>query len=182
MLTSRRWRNKAWRELEAGAERQARDKQNNRLLDQWKLNGIKVKDLSVNAANNKQVIQDKMDYDKGYKNRLETRKMENEILHKEVREYKTSKYMKQKDQESGLKTKMIKMNPFKEKINKESLENATQFRNRQNKSARVQPDHTEFEADRYGMGTMGEETNLLNIEDDANEQQNRLNLMMDMEA
>ena len=35
---------KAWMELEAGAERQIRNNQNSRLIDQCKLNGIAVKD------------------------------------------------------------------------------------------------------------------------------------------
>ena len=35
---------KAWRELEAGAERQIRNNQNEKLIDQCKLNGITVKD------------------------------------------------------------------------------------------------------------------------------------------
>lgn len=35
---------KAWKELEAGAERQIRNKQNEKLIDQCKLNGITVKD------------------------------------------------------------------------------------------------------------------------------------------
>ena len=35
---------KAWKELEAGAERQIRDMQNVRLIDQCKVNGILVKD------------------------------------------------------------------------------------------------------------------------------------------
>lgn len=35
---------KAWKELEAGAERQIRNNQNERLIDQCKLNGIAVKD------------------------------------------------------------------------------------------------------------------------------------------
>ena len=35
---------KAWKEPEAGAERQIRNNQNERLIDQCKLNGIAVKD------------------------------------------------------------------------------------------------------------------------------------------
>ena len=35
---------KAWKELEKGAERQIRNNQNNRLIDQCALNGIAVKD------------------------------------------------------------------------------------------------------------------------------------------
>jgi hypothetical protein len=35
---------KAWKELEKGAERQIRNNQNDRLIDQCALNGIAVKD------------------------------------------------------------------------------------------------------------------------------------------
>ena len=94
---------KAWKELEAGAERQARDKQNNKLLDQWRANGIKVKDLSINAQNNKKTVQNKIDYDTGYKGRLETKKMENEILHKEVLEYKNTQYANEKIRSNTMK-------------------------------------------------------------------------------
>ena len=176
---------KAWRELEAGAERQARDKQNNKLLDQLAVNEIKVKDLQVMAVNNKNTVQDKIDYDKGYKDRLETRKMENEILHKEVLEYKTDKYEKQKDQEVTLKVKQQKMNPFKEKINQESKANATKFKNRQqNKTKRMQDDNSDFEGIEIdnAIDTMEGSPDLFKIEDSANENRDKINRMMEMEA
>lgn len=40
---------KAWKELEAGKERQIRDDQNQRLIEQCKVNEIKVKDSKVRA-------------------------------------------------------------------------------------------------------------------------------------
>jgi hypothetical protein len=55
---------KAWKELEAGAERQIRNNQNNRLIDQCKLNGIAVKDLTVRATNKKNEVMDKLEVDK----------------------------------------------------------------------------------------------------------------------
>merc|ERR1712072_163586 len=64
---------KAWRELEAGAERQVRDNQNNRLIDRCKINGISVKDQTVRAENKKNEVLTKLDYDKGYQERLEVR-------------------------------------------------------------------------------------------------------------
>lgn len=73
---------KAWKELEAGAERQIRDRQNDRLIDQCKLNGIMVKDQNVRAENKKNDVVQKLEYDKGYKERLTVRKQENEMLHK----------------------------------------------------------------------------------------------------
>lgn len=174
---------KAWKELEAGAERQASDKQNNKLLDQLAVNEIKVKDLQKMALNNKNVIQDKIDYDKGYKERLETRKMENEILHKEVLEYKAEKYEKQKDQEVTLKVKQQKMNPFKEKINQESKANATKFRNRtQNKKkANDDSDYEGVEMDNV-INTMDGGQDLFKMDDSVNEHKDKINKMMEMEA
>ena len=54
---------KAWKELEAGAERQIRDLQNTRLIDQCKVNGIMVKDQNVRADNKKKEVTDKLEYD-----------------------------------------------------------------------------------------------------------------------
>lgn len=73
---------KAWKELEAGAERQIRNNQNNRLIDQCKLNGIAVKDLTVRATNKKNEVMDKLEVDKQYQQNLTIKKKENEMLHK----------------------------------------------------------------------------------------------------
>ena len=73
---------KAWKELEAGAERQIRNNQNNRLIDQCKLNGIAVKDLTVRATNKKNEVFEKLESDKRYQENLTIRKKENELLHK----------------------------------------------------------------------------------------------------
>lgn len=73
---------KAFKELEAGAERQIRNNQNDKLLDQQKLNGITVKDQTVRADYKKTDVMAKLTYDAGYKDRLEIRKKENELLHK----------------------------------------------------------------------------------------------------
>ena len=73
---------KAWKELEAGAERQIRNNQNDKLIEQSKLNGIIVKDQTVRATNKKNEVTDKLLYDQAYKQRLDVRKKENELLHK----------------------------------------------------------------------------------------------------
>lgn len=73
---------KAWKELEAGAERQIRNNQNDRLIEQSKLNGIAVKDQTVRATNKKNEVMDKLMIDKAYEEKLTIRKKENELLHK----------------------------------------------------------------------------------------------------
>ena len=73
---------KAWKELEAGAERQIRNNQNDRLIEQSMLNGIAVKDQTVRATNKKNEVMDKLMIDKAYEEKLTIRKKENELLHK----------------------------------------------------------------------------------------------------
>ena len=174
---------KVKKDLEAGLERQERDKKNAKLLEDWKKSAIKVKDLTINAQNNKNTVQGKLDYDKGYKERLATRKMENEILHKEVLEFKNTKYAKQKIQEETLKTKQHKMNPFKDKINKESIANATKKQKRMqgrtghpiiNENSEFSSNHDEMEDDMDG-GAFG-------MEDAIDEKSDQVNKMMEMEA
>jgi len=48
---------------------------------------------------------EKLNYDKGYKERLTTRKRENEVLHKNTLEYKSQMHTKQQDFEAELKVK-----------------------------------------------------------------------------
>lgn len=73
---------KAWKELEAGAERQIRNNQNKKLIDQCKVNEIAVKDQTIRAENKKTEVMDKLFIDKAYNDKLEVRKRENEELHK----------------------------------------------------------------------------------------------------
>ena len=73
---------KAWHELELGAERMIRNNQNFKLIEQCALNGIAVKDQAVRAVNKKGEVTEKLNYDAGYAERLEVRKRENEELHK----------------------------------------------------------------------------------------------------
>ena len=118
----------AWRQLEAGKERQIRNNQNERLIDQCAYNQIKVKDQTVRADNNKTSVLEKLEYDRGYKDRLNTRKRENEVLHKNTLEYKASQHEKQQDHEMKLKEAQRKMNPFVAKVNEQSLAKATAYR------------------------------------------------------
>ena len=162
---------KAWKELEAGAERQARDKQNNKLLDQFKHNAIKVKDLTINATNNKRTIQNKIDYDKGYKERLETRKMENEILHKEVLDYKNTKYAKQKIQEETLKAK--------------KNSHGRRFMDKKEKVQHIEDidDGVDMQMDLEMDEMEGEQaTDLLNVDDQMDPNGDEIDRMMEMEA
>jgi len=87
-----------------------------------------VKDQTVRAENAKTSVLEKLEYDRGYKDRLNTRKRENEVLHKNTLEYKASQHEKQQEHEMKLKEAQRKMNPFVAKVNEQSLAKATAYR------------------------------------------------------
>ena len=62
----------------------------------------------MRADNARTSVMDKLNYDKGYKDRLNTRKRENEVLHKGTLEYKSEMHMKQKAFEGELAVKQRK--------------------------------------------------------------------------
>lgn len=88
---------KAWKELENGAERIIRNNQNQRLIEQCKQNEIRVKDETIRANNARTEVQSKLDYDKGFQDRLATRKKENETLHKGTLAYKTEMHERERE-------------------------------------------------------------------------------------
>lgn len=63
---------KQWEGLEKGKERMVRDGQNLKLLDQCGSNEIKVSDQLVRATNNKNEVMGKINYDRGFADRLNT--------------------------------------------------------------------------------------------------------------
>lgn len=138
----------AWKQLEAGKERQIRNNQNERLIDQCALNQIKVKDQTVRAENAKASVLEKLEYDHGFTDRLNTRKRENEVLHKNTLEYKASQHEKQQVQEQALKEAQRKRQPFNAKVNEHSLAKATAYRQKlqAQKRANTGMESLEFEA------------------------------------
>ena len=82
----------------------------------------------MRAENAKTSVLEKLEYDRGYTNRLDTSKRENEVLHKNTLEYKASQHEKQQMAEHGLKEAQKKRNPFVAKVNEQSLAKATQYR------------------------------------------------------
>lgn len=108
---------KAWKDLASGAERQVDYGQNQKLIDQYKVNKIKLKDTGIRANNNRTEVQKKIQTDDNYQTLLQTKKMENDVLHEQVTHYKQSKFQSQKNQEGTVKNTELQKNPFKEKIN-----------------------------------------------------------------
>jgi hypothetical protein len=119
-----------YKELEAGAERKLRNAQNEKLVDQCKVGSIKVKDEAVRAKNARDSVLEKLEYDKGYQERLTTQKKENEVIHKGVLEYKSEMHQRQAEFEEEAKRAKAKRNPFNAKINEQSLNNATRVKER----------------------------------------------------
>ena len=135
---------KAYKELERGKERQIRNNQNDRLIEQSKGNEIMVKDQTVRADNAKATVMKKLEYDAGYTDRLNTRKKENEVLHKNTLEYKSQQHQKQQEHEMKLKEKEKKRQPFNAKINEQSLAKATMYRQKQQETMmKANRDHIE---------------------------------------
>ena len=73
------------------------------MIDQCQVNQIHVKDQTVRAENAKTSVLEKLEYDRGYTDRLNTRKRENEVLHKNTLEYKASQHEKQALAETNLR-------------------------------------------------------------------------------
>ena len=170
---------KAYKELERGKERQIRNNQNDRLIEQSKGNEIMVKDQTVRADNAKATVMKKLEYDAGYTDRLNTRKKENEVLHKNTLEYKSQQHQKQQEHEMKLKEKEKKRQPFNAKINEQSLAKATMYRQKQQETMmKANRDHIEsleyvamqeqmdeedlglYENDNSGLDMLGEAENL----------------------
>ena len=76
------------------------------------------------ADHNKSEIQTVIEKNKAYNTNIETKKGENEVLHKQDLAYKTRMYEKQRLQEDNLKEQLDKKNPINNKINEMSITNA----------------------------------------------------------
>jgi len=66
-----------------------------KLIDQCKVNQITVKDQTIRATNKKTEVQEKIDYDQSYADKLTKIQKENEAFHKGVLEYRTQMHTMQ---------------------------------------------------------------------------------------
>jgi len=71
----------------------------------------------VRATNAKNEVTAKITYDRGFAERLQTQKKENEVLHKKTLEYKQNMHEKQRGFEDDLKETQMRNKPFNTKIN-----------------------------------------------------------------
>jgi len=71
----------------------------------------------VRAKNARDSVIDKLKYDGGYQERLETQKKENEVIHKGMLEYKSDMHARQTEFREQAAINKQKRNPFNAKIN-----------------------------------------------------------------
>ena len=115
----------------------------------------------MRANNAKADVMKKLKYDKGFEQRMNTRKKENEVLHKNTLEYKTEMHEKIAEFERNLAADTRKRNPFIAKVNEQSLAQAHAYKHRKEIEQAMHDDYgDEFAA---GMGLM-EETGMDDIQ------------------
>lgn len=126
---------KAWQSLQDGAEREIRQRQNAKLMEQEKVETIKVvlfayhltsqlgeRKILANRAT--EMIEEKLDKIREQDTIFEKAKEENEILYREEREAKDKRYQEIRDYEQEHLKSMVARDPFKSKIATMSLTNA----------------------------------------------------------
>ena len=85
----------------------------------------------MRADNAKTTVVGKLENDRDYADRLNTRKKENEVLHKNTLQYKATQHEKQMHFKMDLREKERKRQPFVAKINEQSLAKATIHKQKQ---------------------------------------------------
>ena len=118
---------KAWKEHEAGAEREAKERQAEALIEQERVERIKLSETNLRAKAAKQLAKQKVGVIKGYENSLAEAHEENEFLQREDRREKVAKHQNQKTFEESHKQKMEERQPYAAKINNSSIKNARSF-------------------------------------------------------
>jgi hypothetical protein len=114
---------KAWKEHEAGAEREAKDRQANALIEQERIERIKLSESNLRAQAAKELAKQKIGIIKGYEKSLGEAHEENEFLQREDRKEKVTKHDNQKTFEQTHKQKMEEKQPYAAKMNSLSIKN-----------------------------------------------------------
>ena len=116
---------KAWKRLEMGAERKTRVAQNQKLIDQYKVETVKMKETKIKAQTAKSAVMQKVKKNADYQTEYEEKIKENEALHKQDLLMKASAYQEQKQFENNLKTKIVQRNPYSLKVTMQTRKTAT---------------------------------------------------------
>lgn len=115
---------KKWRALQEGAEREIKQRQNDKLIEQEKIETINLKERNLLAKAAETEIKSKLDIMKNFDSELQRANKENEELYKEDREEKMNKYLTAKQFEKEHTQNMISRDTYKQKISEMSLSKA----------------------------------------------------------
>ena len=115
---------KAWKEHEAGAEREAKERQANALIEQERIERIKLSESNLRTQAARELAKQKIGVIQGYENSLAEAHEENEFLQREDRKDKVAKHVNQKTFEQSHQQKMDERQPYAAKINNTSIKNA----------------------------------------------------------
>lgn len=107
---------KAWKRLEIGAERQTKISQNQKLIDQYAVETVNLKETKLKAKAAKEQVMSKVQKNAAYEAEREERIKENEALHKQDLLAKEKSYRRQKEFEASLKTKTLEKNLYSTKV------------------------------------------------------------------
>ncbi|MDR3582278.1 MAG: hypothetical protein P4L67_03315 [Candidatus Pacebacteria bacterium] len=138
---------KAWKRLEIGAERKTRLVQNQKLVDQYGVETVKLKDTKLKAQAAKKAVMDRVEKNAQYETEYEEKIKENEELHKQDLLAKATKYAKQKEFETGLKTKLVQRNPYSMKVTMQTRKTAMKSTTQQKAGATTGEDAGELSPD-----------------------------------
>lgn len=115
---------KAWKEHEAGAEREAKDRQAGSLIEQERIERIKLSEANLRATAARELAKQKVNVIQGYEKSFGEAREENEFLQREDRRDKVAKHDNQKTFETTHKQKMEERQPYAAKMNSSSIKNA----------------------------------------------------------
>ena len=115
---------KAWKEHEAGAEREAKERQANSLIEQERIERIKLSEANLRSQAARELAKQKVDVIQGYEKTFGEAREENEFLQREDRRDKVAKHENQKTFETTHKQKMDERQPYAAKMNSSSIKNA----------------------------------------------------------
>ena len=106
----------AWKNLEDGAEREARVRQNKKLIDQEKIESVKLKERELLAENGIQEFQETLNRQKEYNLRQDQEERDKEILNRMLRQSQMEMVDSIKDFKISHSKNVIDSKPYEHKI------------------------------------------------------------------
>ncbi|KAL4453394.1 hypothetical protein ABPG74_017601 [Tetrahymena malaccensis] len=114
----------AWKGQQEGAEREIKYRQNQKLLDQEQVLGVKYHERKIIADNSKKLVQEKLEFIEQYDENMERANKENEVLYRQIREDRKIQHQTIRDYEIQHNKNMVERDTFKYKMSEMSLTNA----------------------------------------------------------